>query len=176
VLAGLTVADATRIAEAMSACHAESTRAIYAGAWQRWERWWTAREIDPMPAHAGRDLRLPRRTCRRRPVDRRPRHRLLRHRLHPPPAPTPRPVVRRGRPRHTPRTAPDRRRRTPPPGPTTRHPRDRRDPRDHRPHQTQGAPATPRSSSATPRRCGVPSWPLSPSTTSTPSPGEWSSR
>ena len=51
VPAGLTVADATRIAEAMSACHAESTRAIYAGAWQRWEHWCSARDISPMPAH-----------------------------------------------------------------------------------------------------------------------------
>ena len=51
VPAGLTVADATRIAEAMSACHADSTRTIYAGAWQRWERWCTVRDIEPMPAH-----------------------------------------------------------------------------------------------------------------------------
>jgi integrase len=51
VPAGLTMADAIRIAEAMSACHAESTRAIYAGAWQRWERWCTVRDIAAMPAH-----------------------------------------------------------------------------------------------------------------------------
>jgi integrase len=51
VPAGLTVADATRIAEAMSACHADSTHTIYAGAWNRWERWCVARDIDPMPAH-----------------------------------------------------------------------------------------------------------------------------
>lgn len=36
---GLTVADATRIAEAMSAAHAESARDLYAHAWRVWERW-----------------------------------------------------------------------------------------------------------------------------------------
>jgi hypothetical protein len=51
VPAGLTVVDAARIAEAMSACLADSTRTIYAGAWQRWERWRAARDIAAMPAH-----------------------------------------------------------------------------------------------------------------------------
>jgi integrase len=50
VPAGLTVADATRIAAAIAACHADSTRTIYAGAWNRWQRWCAARQIEPMPA------------------------------------------------------------------------------------------------------------------------------
>jgi len=48
--AGLTEDDATRIATAMAATHAESTRAVYAFAWGRWVRWCTGRGIVPFPA------------------------------------------------------------------------------------------------------------------------------
>ena len=47
--AGLTAADAARIAAAMSAALAESTRTVYAYAWRRWERWCATRDIDPLP-------------------------------------------------------------------------------------------------------------------------------
>lgn len=47
---GLTVADATRIAEAMNAAHAQSTRDTYAHAWRVWERWCAARDATPMAA------------------------------------------------------------------------------------------------------------------------------
>jgi len=47
---GLTEDDATRIAAALAATHAESTRKVYAFAWRRWVRWCTDREIVPFPA------------------------------------------------------------------------------------------------------------------------------
>lgn len=40
---GLTVEDAQRIAAALSAAHADSTRATYAHMWRVWERWCTHR-------------------------------------------------------------------------------------------------------------------------------------
>lgn len=48
--AGLTVDDAIRIAEAITASHAESTRAIYTHAWNQWQRWCSTRVTTPMPA------------------------------------------------------------------------------------------------------------------------------
>lgn len=48
--AGLTVPEAVRIAEAIAASHAESTRTIYDWAWCHWARWCTAREAVPLPA------------------------------------------------------------------------------------------------------------------------------
>jgi integrase len=48
--AGLTEDDATRIATALAATHAESTRKAYAFAWQRWMRWCSGRGIVPFPA------------------------------------------------------------------------------------------------------------------------------
>jgi hypothetical protein len=47
---GLTVEEAVRIAEAISATHAESTRAVYGCMWSQWERWCQARGVAPMPA------------------------------------------------------------------------------------------------------------------------------
>jgi integrase len=47
---GLTVDDAVRIAAALDAAHAESTRRIYAHTWRVWERWCTARGIPALPA------------------------------------------------------------------------------------------------------------------------------
>jgi integrase len=47
---GLTANDATRIAAAMAATHAETTRKVYAFAWRRWERWCSGRGILPFPA------------------------------------------------------------------------------------------------------------------------------
>ncbi|MGH3414661.1 MAG: site-specific integrase [Marmoricola sp.] len=47
---GLTVEEAIRIAEAISATHAESTRAVYRCMWGQWERWCQARGVVPMPA------------------------------------------------------------------------------------------------------------------------------
>ena len=47
---GLTVDDAVRIAAALDAAHAESTRIVYAHTWRVWERWCTARGIPALPA------------------------------------------------------------------------------------------------------------------------------
>jgi len=47
---GLTEDDATRIAAALAATHAESTRKVYAFAWRRWVRWCSGRGIVPFPA------------------------------------------------------------------------------------------------------------------------------
>lgn len=48
--AGLTVDEAVRIAEAITASHAESTRTMYAWAWSKWEAWCAARGVDALPA------------------------------------------------------------------------------------------------------------------------------
>lgn len=47
---GLTVEDAQRIAAALGAAHADSTRTMYAHMWRVWERWCRARGICAMPA------------------------------------------------------------------------------------------------------------------------------
>ncbi len=47
--AGLTATDAARIATAMGASLAKSTRTVYAHAWRGWERWCTARAVNPLP-------------------------------------------------------------------------------------------------------------------------------
>lgn len=47
---GLTQDDATRIAAALAATHAASTRKVYAFAWQRWVRWCSGRGIVAFPA------------------------------------------------------------------------------------------------------------------------------
>ena len=47
--AGLTEADAVRIAAAISAARTESTRTVYARSWNQWERWCTARSIPALP-------------------------------------------------------------------------------------------------------------------------------
>jgi hypothetical protein len=46
----LTVEDAHRIAEALEASHAESTRLLYAHVWRVWERWCAHRGIPALPA------------------------------------------------------------------------------------------------------------------------------
>ena len=46
---GLRVEEAIRIAEAIGATHAESTRS-YRVTWGQWERWCRARGVVPMPA------------------------------------------------------------------------------------------------------------------------------
>ncbi len=48
--AGLTGDDANRIAAALAATHAETTRKVYAFAWRRWVRWCSGRGILPFPA------------------------------------------------------------------------------------------------------------------------------
>jgi integrase len=48
--AGLSVEEAVRIAEAITASHAESTRTVYDWAWSQWERWCTDRGTTAMPA------------------------------------------------------------------------------------------------------------------------------
>ena len=47
---GLTLDDALRVAAAVDAAHAESTRTVYAHAWRVWERWCTSRGICSLPA------------------------------------------------------------------------------------------------------------------------------
>lgn len=47
---GLTAADAERIATAVEAELAASTRETYAIAWRQWERWCSGRDINPLPA------------------------------------------------------------------------------------------------------------------------------
>lgn len=47
---GLTVDDAVRIAEALQASHADSTRVTYATNWRTWQRWCTARGVSALPA------------------------------------------------------------------------------------------------------------------------------
>jgi integrase len=47
---GLTVEDAQRIAAALSAAHAESTRRLYAHTWRVWERWCIVRGVAALPA------------------------------------------------------------------------------------------------------------------------------
>jgi integrase len=47
---GLTVDDAVRIAAALDAAHAESTRTLYAHTWRVWERWCATRGISALPA------------------------------------------------------------------------------------------------------------------------------
>lgn len=48
--AGLRVEEAIRIAEAITAAHAESTRTMYDWAWSQWERWCQARGAPILPA------------------------------------------------------------------------------------------------------------------------------
>lgn len=48
--AGLTDADAARIAAAIAAGRAASTRTVYACAWRAWTRWSTTRGLPPVPA------------------------------------------------------------------------------------------------------------------------------
>src|SRR4051812_13679417 len=47
---GLRVEEAVRIAEAITATHAASTREVYRVTWGQWERWCRARGVVPMPA------------------------------------------------------------------------------------------------------------------------------
>jgi site-specific recombinase XerD len=47
---GLTLDDAFRVAAALEATHAESTRLVYAHTWRVWERWCTSRGICSLPA------------------------------------------------------------------------------------------------------------------------------
>ena len=46
----LTVDEAIRISEAITAAHAESTRTVYDFAWSQWERWCAARGATALPA------------------------------------------------------------------------------------------------------------------------------
>lgn len=48
--AGLSVEEAVRIAEAITAAHSESTRAMYDWAWTQWDRWCQARGATTLPA------------------------------------------------------------------------------------------------------------------------------
>ncbi|MCK5891820.1 hypothetical protein [Aeromicrobium sp.] len=50
LLAGLTVDEAVRISEAITAAHAESTRTVYEFAWSQWEGWCSTRGATPLPA------------------------------------------------------------------------------------------------------------------------------
>lgn len=48
--ADLTVDETVRIADAITAAHADSTRTVYAWAWSQWERWCAGRGATAMPA------------------------------------------------------------------------------------------------------------------------------
>ncbi|HET7386732.1 MAG TPA: site-specific integrase [Nocardioidaceae bacterium] len=48
--AGLTTADARRIAAAVGAAHSRNTRTAYAQMWKHWERWCADRDISALPA------------------------------------------------------------------------------------------------------------------------------
>jgi hypothetical protein len=48
---GLTARDAARVAAAIEAEIAPSTRTVYASAWHKWEEWCNARGITAMPSH-----------------------------------------------------------------------------------------------------------------------------
>ena len=48
---GLTDADEARIAAAIAAARAESTRTVYAQAWRQWERWCADRGVAALPAN-----------------------------------------------------------------------------------------------------------------------------
>lgn len=50
VLPGLTVRDAERVASALEANLAASTRTVYASAWRQWEKWAAKRGIPALPA------------------------------------------------------------------------------------------------------------------------------
>ncbi|MEP6816458.1 MAG: hypothetical protein ABI873_12990 [Marmoricola sp.] len=52
-LPGLTDDDAARVATALSAARTESTRAVYAHAWSQWERWCATRGAAALPADPG---------------------------------------------------------------------------------------------------------------------------
>ena len=168
----LTADDTARIAAALDAAYAETTRKVYAFAWSQWDSWCADRGDHHAPGRAGRCVRLPHRP---RPPGRLPGHhqrRVLGHRA---PAPQPR-AARPDRPRRRPpgtsRTAPPPRHRAAPTRPAAER---RRPAADHRPPSTpapdRSASATPPSScSATPARCAAPSWPHSPSPTSSTKP------
>jgi integrase len=47
---GLRVEEAVRIADAITASHAESTRTMYDWAWSQWERWCASRGVAALPA------------------------------------------------------------------------------------------------------------------------------
>lgn len=47
---GLTVDEAIRIADAITAAHSDSTRITHAWSWSQWKRWCTTRGADPLPA------------------------------------------------------------------------------------------------------------------------------
>lgn len=47
--AGLTEIDGVRIADALAAARADSTRHVYALVWDQWERWCAARDIPALP-------------------------------------------------------------------------------------------------------------------------------
>ena len=72
--AGLTEDDATRIAAALAATHAASTRKVYAFAWRRWVRWCAGRRIGstsawrPSASSRGSRPRSPRPPHRRSDV------------------------------------------------------------------------------------------------------------
>lgn len=118
---GLTETDTARIATALGAARSESTRRVYAYVWGQRQRWCDAHGLSPMPADPADVVRLPDRTCRRRPCDRHLRHVMHRGPSRPPPDRSPRPGRLRSRPPGTPRTGPHPRHRTPPPR-QTHHP------------------------------------------------------
>jgi integrase len=60
----LTEADATRVAAAVAANHAEATRKVYAHAWREWVRWCAGRGLMPFPGQARRGVRLSNRARR----------------------------------------------------------------------------------------------------------------
>ena len=138
--AGLTEEDASRIAAALAATHAESTRKVYAFAWRRWVRWCAGRGIVPFPAEPAAVCAYLAECAEHGRSAGHHRLGLLRHR-----APAPQPRRRRpGRPRRGPAgppwAAPDHRPRPAPPGPPAERRRRAPDRRRHRPHHRPRRP------------------------------------
>jgi hypothetical protein len=51
LLHGLTARDLERVALALEAELAASTRSVYASAWRQWEAWCRSRGLEALPAH-----------------------------------------------------------------------------------------------------------------------------
>ena len=141
-LPGLTARDAERVAAALEAELAASTRIVYASAWRQWEEWCAPRRHRPARTARGA-RRLPGRARRGRPHLREHRRRLLRPwRTDTASTGCADPTTDADAAAGTPRTAPHHRRRTTPPGTPARRHRAHPDRRRHRYRHTARRPGS----------------------------------